>query len=169
MFYVDGQLQVFLGTSIGVLSTTALAGGSTVWVQEAADEIGNVIIGYMDYRPSDRTLAIGTHSRGVFTTQIPNVVAVDGGPDREGVTLAPGRPNPARFSSTIAFELSRASDVSLRLYDVTGREVAVLARGRHEAGRHEVIVSTARLASGAYYSVLRAAGQERTRSLVVTR
>jgi hypothetical protein len=169
MFHVDGQLHVFLGTSVGVLSTTTLTGGSTVWVQEAADEIGNVIIGYMDYRPSDRTLAVGTHARGVFTTQIPNVVAVDDPPARERVVLGLSHPNPARASATIAYELPRPSEVSLRLYDVTGREVAVLAQGMRDAGRHEVGVPTARLASGAYYCVLRAAGQVRTRSLVVTR
>lgn len=169
MLYVEGQLHVFLATSIGVLSTTALAGASTVWVQEAADEIGNVIIGYMDYRPSDRTLAIGTHARGVFTTQIPLVVAVGDGPERTGVALAPSRPNPARYLATIAYDLPRAAEVSLRLYDVAGREVAVLAQGPHEAGRHEVSVATGRFASSTYYCVLRAAGQVRTRSLVVTR
>src|SRR5262249_38925268 len=31
IFYVGGQLEVFLGTSIGVLSTTSLAGASTQW------------------------------------------------------------------------------------------------------------------------------------------
>ena len=44
------QLEVFLGTSIGVLSTSALAGAATVWSQEAADVIGNVIVGYLDFR-----------------------------------------------------------------------------------------------------------------------
>lgn len=71
MFHVDGVRHLFLATSIGVLSTTTLDGGSTVWIQEGATEMGNIIVGYLDYRPSDRTLAVGTHSRGVFTTQIP--------------------------------------------------------------------------------------------------
>src|SRR5262249_20363007 len=109
MFYVDGQLQVFLGTSIGVLSTTAFAGGATVWSQEAASEIGNVIVGYLDYRASDRTLAIGTHGRGVFTTQIPSVSAV--GEEPVAATrprLGPRYPNPARGQATLTFELPRA-------------------------------------------------------------
>lgn len=72
MFHVDGVRHVFIATSIGVLSTTLLDGGSTVWVQEGATEMGNIIVGYLDYRSSDRTLAVGTHSRGVFTTQIPS-------------------------------------------------------------------------------------------------
>ncbi|MFN0159527.1 MAG: hypothetical protein ACKVRP_15805, partial [Bacteroidota bacterium] len=69
IFHINGEMQVFLATSVGVLSTTSLNGSSTVWVQEGANEIGNILTGYLDYRPSDQTLAVGTHARGVFTTQ----------------------------------------------------------------------------------------------------
>jgi hypothetical protein len=169
MFHVAGQLQVFLGTSIGVLSTTALDGASTVWVQEATDAIGNVIIAWMDFRPSDNTLAVGTHGRGVFTTQFLTPTAVGDGSDRSGIALHPSYPNPARGRATIAFDLPRASDVSLRLYDVVGREVAILADGRREGGRHEVPFDTGRLASGTYYCVLRAGNAVQSRPLVLAR
>src|SRR5262249_12035660 len=119
----------------------------------------NVIVGYMDYRASDRTLAIGTHGRGVFTTQIPTVSAV--GEEPVAATrprLGPGYPNPARDQATLTFELPRASDVSLRLYDVAGRQVAALVNGRQERGHHEVPFATGRLAGGTYYYVLDADG-----------
>ncbi len=169
MFYLDDQLQVFLGTSVGVLSTSVLDGAATVWALEAGDAIGNVIVGYMDYRASDRTLAVGTHGRGVFTTQFPPVTAVGDGPVRGRATLGASYPNPTLGTATIPFALPRASQVSLRLYDVAGREVAVLADGRREAGRHEVRVATQRLATGAYYYVLRADGATETRTLLVRR
>jgi hypothetical protein len=169
LFYLDGQLEVFLGTSIGVLSTSTLAGGSTVWVQEAADIIGNVIIGYMDFRASDNTLAVGTHGRGVFTGRFVPNVAVGEGMAAQRATLSQSYPNPAREGATIAFELPRAGDVSLRLYDVSGREVAVLANGRREPGRHEVPVAAGRLAPGAYYYVLKAGGAVETRKMLVRR
>ncbi len=171
MFYIDGQLQVFLGTSIGVLSTTALNGASTVWAQEAANAIGNVIIGYMDFRASDNTLAVGTHGRGVFTTQflVPTAIGDEPVTASERVTLGQSYPNPARGTATIAFHLPRATEVSLRLYDVAGREIAILASGRRERGRHEVPLATARLATGAYYYSLRAGSAVETRALFVTR
>ena len=169
MFYVGGQLQVFLGTSIGVLSTDLLAGGSTVWSQEAASEIGNVIIGWMDYRSSDRTLAIGTHGRGVFTTQFnpttgvtPPLLASD------RIRLGQSFPNPAREQATIAYELPRGAEVSLRLYDVAGRVVQTLVHGSQERGRHEVRLSTTRLPSGSYTYVLRAAGAVEKRTLLLS-
>ena len=169
LFYLDGELQVFLGTSIGVLSTTALAGGSTVWVQEAGDIIGNVLIAHMDFRASDNTLAVATHGRGVFTAQFRPATPVGedpgGGSDR--VLLGQSYPNPAHGPASIMFELPRTTHVSLRLYDIAGREVAVLVNGPRERGRHVVPVATARLAPGPYYYVLRAEGAVETRRLVV--
>jgi hypothetical protein len=173
MFYAGGelpQLQVFLGTSIGVLSSQALAGGSTVWAQEAGTEIGNVIVGYMDYRSSDGILAVGTHGRGVFTTQIPGVSAVGDEPLAAlRPRLGPGYPNPARDRATLTFDLPRAGDVSLRLYDVAGRQVAAPVNGRLERGHHEVPFATGRLAAGVYSLVLEADGVRETQQLVVRR
>jgi len=171
MFYVGGQLQIFLGTSIGVLSTTGLVGGGTVWSQEAANEIGNVIIGYMDYRASDRTLAIGTHGRGVFTTQftpttdVSPKVASGGGMLR----LEPSYPNPTRGHATIAYELPRSGPVSLRLYDVAGRMVQLVVNAYEERGRHQVPLALGALPSGTYTCVLRAAGAVEKRQLQLSR
>jgi hypothetical protein len=166
MFYVDGAVRIFLGTSIGVLSTTALAGGSTVWAQEASETIGNVLIGYMDYRPSDRTLAIGTHARGVFTTTIPTLVAV-GDPPSERTVLGQSFPNPTRLAATIAYDLPRAGEVSLTVHDVSGRRVATLVNERQESGRHEARFTAGRLPGGVYYYVLKAEGVSETRTLSV--
>lgn len=171
MFHVDGALQVFLGTSIGVLSTTSLAGGSTVWVQEANETVGNIIVGYMDYRASDRTLAIGTHARGVFTTTFPPPVGIgDGSTDRRGhLTLSQSYPNPANRSATITYELPQSGHVSLKVYDVSGREVATLVEARQDRGRHEARFTAGRLRGGVYYYVLKTAGGVETRKLVLVR
>ena len=168
MFYVGGQLQVFLGTSIGVLSTNAFAGAGTVWSQEATSDIGNVLIAWMDYRPSDNTLAVATHGRGVFTTRfLPNTAVDPPAPAR--LMLSQNYPNPTAGKTTIAFELPRSGDVSLRLYDVAGREVALLALGTHGPGRHLVPVAAERLAPGHYHYVLRSLGSVQTRRLTVSR
>jgi len=169
IFYVDGQLMVFLGTSIGVLSTTALAGPATVWVQEAATAIGNVPVAYMDFRSSDNTLAVATHGRGVFTTRFLGVGGVEPGPALARVALGPSFPNPTNGSATITYELPRATEVSLRLYDVAGREVAVLASGPRDRGRHVVPVTGQKLAPGIYRYELKALGAVESRMLVVRR
>ena len=46
-------------------------------------------------------------------------------------------PNPFNPATTIAFELDRGADVTLRVFDVRGGAVRTLASGTHDAGRHE--------------------------------
>lgn len=169
MFTIDGTLHVFLGTSIGVLSTTVLAGGATAWVQEGGTTIGNILIGYMDYRPSDRTLAIGTHARGVFTTTFPSLVAVGDGDRPAPAVLSQSVPNPASRSATIAYTLPRAERVSLKVYDLSGREVATLVDGEQTRGPHEARFTAGRLPSGLYYYVLRTGSGVVTRKLSLVR
>jgi hypothetical protein len=46
-------------------------------------------------------------------------------------------PNPFARRTTLTFALAEAADVRLAVYDVLGREVAVLADGALGAGHHE--------------------------------
>ncbi len=48
------------------------------------------------------------------------------------------------------FLLDRPADVRLSVYDVLGREVAHLADGVLDAGRHEVVFDASALPSGTY-------------------
>lgn len=59
-------------------------------------------------------------------------------------------PNPARAQTTFAYELPRAAEVRLAVYDVLGRRVAEVVREEQGAGRHEVPWSADGLASGLY-------------------
>ena len=75
-------------------------------------------------------------------------------------------PNPARESSTLVFLLDRPADVRLSAYDVLGREVARLADGVLDAGRHEVVFDASALPSGIY--LLRMAAQSENEGTVRT-
>jgi len=55
------------------------------------------------------------------------------------------------------------------VYDVLGRQVATLAAGRKEAGRHTVRLETSQLASGVYFGRLTAGEQTRTQKITVVR
>jgi hypothetical protein len=54
-------------------------------------------------------------------------------------SLAQNLPNPFNPATTISFTLDAAADVELSVFDLSGRRVAVLRRGRLEAGRHEAV------------------------------
>ena len=68
----------------------------------------------------------------------PDFVGVDDPPGSSPLALAPLSPNPAGGQVTVRFTLPQSAEVSLAAYDVAGRELAELARGRHEAGEHRV-------------------------------
>ncbi|HKL87879.1 MAG TPA: T9SS type A sorting domain-containing protein, partial [Salinibacter sp.] len=78
-------------------------------------------------------------------------------------------PNPVGQQGTVEYALPEESDVTLRVYDVLGREVATLARGRKAAGRHTVQLSTDQLSSGVYFGRLQAGDQTRTLKITVVR
>jgi hypothetical protein len=60
---------VMLATELGVWSTQSLTGGTTTWIQNSTG-FGNVRTDMLRIRSADRTVAVGTHGRGVFTTQL---------------------------------------------------------------------------------------------------
>jgi hypothetical protein len=62
--------------------------------------------------------------------------------------LYPSRPNPSNGTAVVAFDLPETADVTLVVYDVSGRKVATALSGRLEAGEHEAVVKG--LAPGVY-------------------
>lgn len=66
-------------------------------------------------------------------------VAPNGGVDLPAtLRFVPPAPNPFRGAALFGFDLPAAADVSLAIYDASGRRVADLAQGEYPAGRHQV-------------------------------
>jgi hypothetical protein len=65
-------------------------------------------------------------------------------------SLAQNYPNPFNPSTQIEFTLAGAQHVSLRVYDMAGRQVATLIEGVVQSGRHSATFSANHLASGIY-------------------
>ncbi|HIG75829.1 MAG TPA: T9SS type A sorting domain-containing protein [Bacteroidetes bacterium] len=78
-------------------------------------------------------------------------------------------PNPVRQSATVAYVLPAEGAVRLAVYDLLGREVAVLAEGTRPAGAHTARFDSRALAAGAYLVRLDAGGQSATRRLTVVK
>ena len=89
--------------------------------------------------------------------------------DADGFELSAAYPNPFADATTFTFTLPEAAAVRLAVYDVLGREVAVLAEGMTDAGAHEATFDASGLAAGVYVARLTADGLTATRQVVVTR
>nr|MBP8137198.1 T9SS type A sorting domain-containing protein [Candidatus Eisenbacteria bacterium] len=95
---------------------------------------------------------------------------VDDAPPAPAVlSLSPPAPNPFRGVTTIAFRLPDARHVSLRVHDVAGREVAILADGMMPAGRHELRFDARGLKHGVYFYTLRAGALVESRKMLIVR
>jgi hypothetical protein len=69
-----------------------------------------------------------------------------------GITfLFQNYPNPFNPTTVIKYQLSDASQVSLRVYDVMGREVATLVNSFQNKGSYDVAFNATGLASGIYF------------------
>ena len=143
-FTAEGEdTPVFVGAS----SSNALIG--SVVMRRVEDDTPNVVVD---------NIAFG----GSTVAAEPSAL-----PGRLG--LGAPFPNPATGRAVLPFTLAEAAAVRLALYDVLGREVAVLAEGTRAAGAHEVVLDAARLASGLYVARLTAGDEAATRRLTVVR
>ncbi len=78
-------------------------------------------------------------------------------------------PNPFNPSTQIEYSVPERGFVSLKLYDVLGREVASLVEGVQTAGEHTAIFNARDFASGTYFYRLEEGSREATRKLVLLR
>ncbi len=76
-------------------------------------------------------------------------------------------PNPFNTSTRISFALPVPGQVDLRIFDLAGRQVAILKNSWSEAGEHSVLWETEGLSSGIYFLVLRQNDHQSMRKTVL--
>jgi hypothetical protein len=74
--------EYYVGTSIGLYSTTNISGSPT-WVREGGPILNYALVGTMAYRPVDNVMLVGTHGNGMYYTFLgtPNFTPVNTGID----------------------------------------------------------------------------------------
>jgi endoglucanase len=85
------------------------------------------------------------------------------------VTLDQNFPNPFNPTTVISYQISSRSRITLKVYDVLGREVANLADEISEPGYYSVRFSGSNLSSGVYFYRLQAGSFIGTKKLVLLR
>jgi hypothetical protein len=76
-------------------------------------------------------------------------------------------PNPFNPSTTILFSVGTYGHTSLRIYDILGREVAVLINETKPAGSYQVKWNATGMPSGIYFSCLESGGKKLSRKLLL--
>jgi hypothetical protein len=247
--------EYYVGTSVGLYSTTALAGGGTIWSLEGPGSVKLSVVSGLALRPTDNAFLVGTHGNGLFFTYVPDPLPVtltsfSASVNKRDVTLnwvtseeinnsgfdierarftlsgdevwskvgfvtgkgttneqqnykfddknlssatykyrlkqidyngnheyhnlpndvvvgtpnvfemSQNYPNPSNPKSKIDFSIPLSGRITLKVYDITGREVAKLVDGVMDAGYHTVNFDGTNLASGIYFYRIIAEGNE---------
>ncbi len=111
--------KYYVGTSIGLFSTELLNGANTIWAQEGATTIGNVVINMIQSRTFDNTIVVATHGNGIYSNKIFTPSAVD--KISSTALNATAYPNP--FSNSVIVELNEESktETEFEVFDYNGR------------------------------------------------
>lgn len=83
------------------------------------------------------------------------------------VALYPNYPNPFNPSTTLRFALPQLSQVSVDVFDISGRKVKNLYSGTLAPGEHTVTWNCPNCASGVYFARLQAGGQVMQQKMVL--
>ncbi len=83
------------------------------------------------------------------------------------ISLKQNYPNPFNPTTKIQFTINKASDISLKIYDINGREVTELVNANYSAGTYETELDAIKysLSSGIYFYTLSTEGYSETRKL----
>jgi YD repeat-containing protein len=94
---------------------------------------------------------------------------VEGGGPALQFALGPALPNPGSGPRNLVFSTPSRGHVTLRVFDVSGRQVATLVDTELSAGPHSLRFFTDRWGNGVYYYRLQMAGRVRSGRMVVLR
>jgi hypothetical protein len=129
------------------------------------------------YRPDLVNLYMadkGGSSMGEAASLITSVEGAVDSPLPASFSLQQNYPNPFNPTTNIGFRLPAGQAgiadcgfVSLKVFDVLGREVATLIDEKLNAGTHRVLWDASRVASGMYFYRLRAEGREETKRMIL--
>jgi len=87
----------------------------------------------------------------------------------ENYSLQQNYPNPFNPSTVIGYQLPVSSDVTLKVYDLLGREITTLVDEYKPAGNYEVEFNAANLPSGVYFYQLKAGSFVETKKMILIR
>jgi hypothetical protein len=100
-------------------------------------------------------------------TGIKNDVPISKNP--QTLQLSQNYPNPFNPTTNIKYSLPKSANVSLRLFDILGREVANLVNDFQQAGQHEILFDAQNLASGMYFYRIKAGDYVETKKMMLMR
>ena len=159
----SGWTARLLDTETGASADLTAAG---TYAFEAAALSGSANVPAVDLGPPAPTVQRGGSARFAVVVEAQAVGTEDGA---EAVLALGVSPNPVSTGGVVRVSLPEAGAVRVVVYDVLGRQVAVLADGERSAGTHDVVLDAGHLAPGVYVVRLTAGEATVVRRVTVAR
>lgn len=155
--------NIFAGTDGGGVFRSDINGISwTAFNEGLTNNIVNVLIVYGSY------IFAGTGD-GIWRRPISDITGVED--QSNGISyqyvLEQNYPNPFNPSTIIRYSISVGGLVTIKVYDVLGKEVAILVNEDQTAGSYEIKFNAAQLSSGIYFYTLKAGSYSQTKKLIL--
>lgn len=81
--------------------------------------------------------------------------------------LAQNYPNPFNPGTTITYSIPKTENVSLKVYDILGKEIAILVHEEKPAGQYTINFNADKLSAGVYFYVLRSGSNVKAKKLIL--
>lgn len=154
----DGSINTEFGTN-GIVE---IANSENVTALVFDNDQKLVVMGsttnHQGYYVARYNITVSTSNEEEYEVDIPTALQLD-----------QNYPNPFNPSTTISFNLTRDSNVSLRIYDLLGREVEVLVDGRMSAGTYTKVFDARNLPSGIYFYQLSSNQESLTKKMTLVK
>jgi len=150
--------RLYLGTELGCYKTT---NGGVNWMRWTAGMPPATMVWEMCFVDSTAQngkfyVVAGTYGRGVYMREVqgddnPIGIRNINNSIPKAFSLAQNYPNPFNPSTNINYSIPASASVSVKVYDILGKEIATLVNMKQNAGNYSVTFSANNLGSGVYF------------------
>ena len=163
--FAVSNTNLFAGTDGGVFLST---NSGTSWTAVNSglpddEEVRSLAV-------SGTNLFAGTSGSGVWMRPISEMITgVTGNHDNlpANYSLQQNYPNPFNPSTTIKYSVPKTSLVTIKVYNVLGKEIATLVNEEKSAGNYSVQFTGSKLSSGVYFYRMQADSFVQTKKLLL--
>ncbi len=163
-------LQLNYGKSIHENSFAASASSNNSFKNSAADttsilrlkDSANSTRLFYGYINNNNSSAGGDMNRGQYNIENGNTVP-------EEYHLSQNYPNPFNPVTVISYNVPRTSHVSLKVYNILGKEITTLVNEVQQPGSYRVVFNGGNLTSGVYYYQMKSGSFDLVKKMILIR
>lgn len=164
VYFTDANNGLVVGTSGTILRTT---NGGKNWVLQTSGT--SVSLSAVSFADANNVIVVGSNGKILRSTNGGATSVPYNLKDKlpSHFLLSQNYPNPFNPTTTIIYSIPKQSLVTLKIYDILGREITTLVNEEKIAGTYKIDFNALSLASGVYFYRLEAGIYISTKKLIL--